>query len=356
MSAAVCKLSVVCPAYEEEEVLPRFHAELCAALLPLAGAYEVEILYVDDGSRDRTLEVLRRLAAGDARVRYLSLSRNFGQQTALTAGLEHARGDVVITLDADLQHPPELIPVLLERWRAGHDVVLTLRQQDQHLSPLKRLTSRSFYRVMRWLSDIEVRAEASDYRLLSRKAVEGLLRLPETHRFLRGMVSWLGFPSTTVVFDVASRGAGRSKYTLWRLLNLAGDGMLSFSKLPLRLPLLLGALVVLLGLGYGAGVLLAAALSAGAPGPGGAVGGWLGHALLVVLLLLGGSILCAVGVVGEYVGRVYEQVKGRPLYLLKESSPLPGAHAGVNGVAARAAEAAAARPGRPRPAGGASAA
>jgi dolichol-phosphate mannosyltransferase len=349
MSGAVPKLSVVCPAFEEEEVLPRFHAELCAALAPLAGGYDVEILYVDDGSRDRTLEVMRRLAASDARVRYLSLSRNFGQQTALTAGLEHAGGDVVITLDADLQHPPELIPVLLGRWREGHDVVLTLRQQDQHLGPFKRFTSRAFYKVMRWLSDIEVRAEASDYRLLSRKAVDGLLRLPETHRFLRGMVSWLGFSSTTVLFEVASRGAGHSKYTLWRLLNLAGDGMLSFSKLPLRLPLVFGALVVLLGLGYAAAAALAALL---APGE---TGGWLGHALLVVLLVLGGSILCAVGVVGEYVGRVYEQVKGRPLYLLKESSPLAPARLGTNGAPA-AAEAPAARPPRSWPAGGASAA
>jgi dolichol-phosphate mannosyltransferase len=260
--------------------------------------------------------------------------------------VEHARGDVVITLDSDLQHPPSLIPILVGRWREGYDVVLTLREQDRHLGPVKRFTSRVFYRVMRWLSDFEVRAEASDYRLLSRKAVDGLLRLPETHRFLRGMVSWLGFRSTTVAFEVASRGAGRSKYDLWRLFNLAGDGMLSFSKLPLRLTLLLGAVVVLLGLAYGAGAALALGL--------GAAKGWLGHAALFALLVLGGSILCGLGVVGEYVGRIYEQVKGRPLYLLKESSPLAPARVGANG--AGPAGEGSGKPYRSWPAGGASAA
>jgi dolichol-phosphate mannosyltransferase len=317
MSAAVCKLSVICPAFEEEEVLPRFHAELCAALARLRGEFEIEILYVDDGSRDRTLAVLRRLAAGDARVRYLSLSRNFGHQAALTAGMEHARGDVVITLDSDLQHPPELIPVLLERWRQGHDVVLTLRRDDPRLGRFKRLTSWAFYRLMHWLSDTEVRAAASDYRLLSRRALDALLRLQETHRFLRGMVNWLGFPTATVPFEPASRGAGVSKYTFRRMLAFAADGMLSFSKLPLRLTLAGGALLFLVGLGYATGAVLAALLGVSA--------NWGYHALLVVLLLVGGAILGALGVVGEYVGRVYEQVKARPLYLVKEASPPAGA-------------------------------
>ena len=311
MNAPVCKLSVVCPAFNEEEVLPRFHAELCAALVPLQREFETEIVYVDDGSRDGTLEVLRRLAASDARVRYLSFSRNFGHQAALTAGLEHARGDVVVSMDSDLQHPPALVPVLLEKWRAGNDLVLTLRQDDPHLSPFKRLSSRAFYRLLRWLSDTEVRAAASDFRLMSRKALDALLQLHETHRFLRGMVNWLGFPTATVPFMPASRAGGVSKYTVRRMLTLALDGMLSFSKVPLRLALLLGVLVFGLGLAAGAYTLAQALFATAASGT---------AVVLTALFLVGGCVLGALGVLGEYVGRVYEQVKGRPHYLLKEVS------------------------------------
>jgi dolichol-phosphate mannosyltransferase len=312
MAVPVVKLSIVCPAFEEEEVLPHFHAELCAALAPLEGDYDLEILYIDDGSRDGTLDYLRHLAATDPRIRYLSFSRNFGQQAALTAGMEHARGDVVITLDSDLQHPPNLIPALLDEWRKGHDVVLTYREDDPRLSHFKRLSSRAFNRVMHWLSETPVSSAASDYRLLSRKAVDALLRLHEKHRFLRGMVNWLGFRTTTVAFHPASRGAGVTKYTLRRMLALAIDAMLSFSKLPLRLSLLLGALLIVLGAGHGTLLLTLALFGHG-------MGGL--QVVLIALFLVGGAILCSLGVVGEYVGRIYEQVKARPLYLLKEASP-----------------------------------
>jgi dolichol-phosphate mannosyltransferase len=313
MSSA-CKVSIVCPAYEEEEVLPRFHAELCDVLAALGPEYDVEVLYIDDGSRDGTLDYLRTLGLADPRVRYLSFSRNFGQQAALTAGLEYAGGDVVITLDSDLQHPPALIPVLLARWREGHDIVLTLREDDPRLGWFKRATSRAFNRVMRWLSETEVRAAASDYRLLSRQAVDCLLQLHETHRFLRGMVNWLGFRTATVSFFPALRGAGVTKYTLRRMTALAVDAMLSFSKLPLRLALGLGLVILCLGTAYGAIVLGRALFDAGPVD-------WAYHLLLAVVLLVGGTTLSALGVVGEYVGRIYEQVKGRPLYLLKEVSP-----------------------------------
>jgi dolichol-phosphate mannosyltransferase len=306
------KLSVVCPAYEEEEVLPCFHAELTAELAKLGPEYDVEILYVDDGSRDRTLPILRMLAAADGRVRYLSLSRNFGHQAALTAGLEHARGDVVICMDSDLQHPPAVIPELLERWQEGHDVVLTLRADDPSLGRLKRLTSAAFYRVMRLLSRTELRASAADFRLMSRRALDALLRLQETHRFLRGLVSWLGFPTATVTFAPAGRGGGVSKYTFRRMLGFAVDGLLSFSNAPLRL--VLGGGVGLLGAGL---LLLLAACGRGVCG---AAVDWGWTSLLAALLLVGGAVLCGLGVVGEYVGRIYEQVKGRPLYLLKETS------------------------------------
>jgi glycosyltransferase involved in cell wall biosynthesis len=311
---AVRKLSVVCPAFEEEDVLPQFHRELAAVLDALAPAYEAEIIFVDDGSRDRTLEVLRGLAAADPRVRYLSFSRNFGHQAAITAGLEIATGDAIVTLDSDLQHPPSLIPTLLAKWEEGYDLVLTQREDNQRLSFVKRLTSWGFYQLMRCLSETDVRASASDYRLLSRKALDGLLQLRETHRFLRGMVGWLGFSAATVTFQVADRGAGISKFTTRRLAAYALDALLSFSKVPLRLSIVLGLFVFLLGLGWG-GYALARALFASGP----VDGGWM--VVLVALHLIGGCILCSLGLVGEYVGRVYEQVKGRPLYVLKETSP-----------------------------------
>jgi dolichol-phosphate mannosyltransferase len=314
MAMSVLKVSIVCPAYEEEEVLPRFHAALRTALAPLEGYYEFEILYVDDGSRDRTLEVLHEMARQDPRVRFLSFSRNFGHQAALTAGLEHATGDAVISMDSDLQHPPELIPVLLEKWRQGNDIVVTLRQDDPRLGLVKRLTSRLFYSVMRWLSDTEVRVAASDFRLLSRKALDALLQLRESHRFLRGLVSWLGFPTATVPFAPASRAGGVSKYTFRKMLNFAVDGMLSFSRLPLRLALMLGAASLALAAFTGVWS-IGEAIFAETPVD------WSLRLVLLAVLGVGGCTLACLGIVGEYVGRVYEQVKGRPLYLLKDASP-----------------------------------
>jgi dolichol-phosphate mannosyltransferase len=312
MSSPACTLSIVCPAFEEAEVLPRFHAELAKVLSTLQPEYDIEIIYIDDGSRDGTLAVLHQLAAADPRVRYLSLSRNFGQQVALTAGLEHSRGDVVISMDSDLQHPPTLIPALLQKYHEGYDVVLTLRDEDPRLSVFKRLSSRVFYQLMRWVSETEIRAAVSDFRLLSRKAVDGLLQLQETHRFMRGLVNWVGFRTTLVSFAPACRGGGATKYTVRRMLALAFDGMLSFSKVPLRLSLFLGLAIILLGLGQGTWAILQALFSSATA---------LGlHLALTSLYLLGGCILCSVGIVGEYVGRIYEQVKGRPMYLLRDSS------------------------------------
>jgi dolichol-phosphate mannosyltransferase len=308
-------LSIVCPAYQEEEVLPLFHAGLAGALEPLGRDFQIEIVYVDDGSSDGTLGVLRRLAAQDPRVRYLSLSRNFGHQAALTAGLEHATGDVTVSLDSDLQHPPALIPALVERWRQGFDIVLTVREDTEEVGWFKRASSRWFYRLLAQVSDTEVRAAASDFRLLSRPALDALLRLREAHRFLRGMVNWLGFRVSAVPFRVAPRAAGRSRYTLGRMLRLAADGMLSFSRAPLRLPLFFGA--GYLGLGLLHALALVVLTLAGRSFS------WLGQGALLALLLLGGLLLCSVGVLGEYVGRIYEQVKQRPLYLVKEASAMP---------------------------------
>jgi dolichol-phosphate mannosyltransferase len=306
------KISIVAPAYEEQEALPFFHEELLRVVNGLGKEYEVEILYVDDGSRDGTLSLLQSWAGSDPRVRYLSFSRNFGHQAAVTAGLEHARGAAVITLDSDLQHPPELIPVMLDKWRLGFDVVATVRGEDPNLSWFKRNSSRAFYKVMGLLSDTEVRPAAADFRLMSRRVVRELLRLRESHRFLRGLVQWLGFRTAEIHFQPAPRAGGRSKFTLRRLVAFACDALVSFSRLPLRLPLALGAVAVVAGLVQGVGAVVRSLL---AP----AAGDGLTLFLLSSLYLMGGALLCGLGVVGEYVGRIYEEVKGRPLYVLKET-------------------------------------
>jgi glycosyltransferase involved in cell wall biosynthesis len=311
MSERRILLSVVCPAYEEEEALPHFHAELMRVLDGLEADYVIEVIYVDDGSLDGTLEVLRSMTGADQRVRYLSLSRNFGHQAALSAGLEHARGDIVITMDADLQHPPQVIPKLIAEWEAGADLVITIRADDPTLKWSKRFASRAFYKVLRWMSGTEMRPSAADFRLMTRKTVAALLSLKETHRFVRGLVQWLGFNCKEVRFEPRHRIAGRSKYTLGKQLTLGLDGILSFSKLPLRLVLGFGLGMVGLGLcGALATVVGLASGSMSNPSL------WV---LLSAMTLIGGAVLFGLGIVGEYVARIYEQVKQRPAYLLKET-------------------------------------
>ena len=313
MSVPLPRLSIVCPAYQEEDVLPQFHAALTLVLEELAQDYESEIVYVDDGSIDGTLDVMRQLATADSRVRYLSLSRNFGGQAAFTAGLEHATGDVVVSMDSDLQHPPSFVPALLEGWKQGFDVVLTERFDSPDLTWFRRISSRGFYWILSHISDREAHHTASDFRLLSRPALNALLSLRESHRYLRGMVNWVGFRVTKLSFQAAPRAGGHSRYTLGRLVRLAADGILSFSSFPLRLPLFPGLASVGLGLFYGLGAILTGLISGG-------LSLWPIHLLLSTMLLLGGMILCSLGILGEYTGRIFEQVKQRPAYLLKESN------------------------------------
>jgi glycosyltransferase involved in cell wall biosynthesis len=311
MSTDMPLLSVVSPAFNEADGLPHFHAALAAVMDGLSG-YRVEILYVDDGSRDNTLGVLRRLATEDGRVRYLSLSRNFGNQAALTAGLEHATGDAVVSLDCDLQHPPSLIPALVAEWRAGCDVVVAIRAEgsDRTQGWFKRTMSGMFHRILRRWGNLDVRVEASDYRLLSRRAVDALVRLGESHRYLRGLVQWLGFPTAEVPFHTAPRVAGSSRFTLRRLARLAFDGLFSFSRAPLRLTVAGGLIAVAISF-----VASTAAIIARPPELSMV-------ALMIAIHVIGGSLLVAVGVLGAYVARIFEQCKGRPLYVLKEASPL----------------------------------
>jgi dolichol-phosphate mannosyltransferase len=318
MNGPLPLVSIVCPAYLEEEGLPIFHEHLVGVLQSLENRFRFEIIYVDDGSSDRTLEVMQSLAARDPRVGFLSLSRNFGQQAALTAGLEHARGDAVISMDADLQHPPEIIPQLLAEWQAGFEVVITIRAEDDRLGWFKRFSSKVFYRLMKWFSDTEIRFAASDFRLLSRQALQGLLELQERHRFVRGLVQWIGFPIKEIGFRPNERCAGVTKYTLRRMLRLAGDGLFSFSRAPLRAPLWAGA--VFIGLSLLHALLAVVGLAQGAATP-----AW--HYLLLIMTLGIGSLLFSLGIVGEYLGRIHEQVKGRPIYLLKECRLQPLADA-----------------------------
>ncbi len=304
-------LSVVSPAFNEEAGLPHFHAALAAILDQLSGQCRAEIVYVDDGSRDGTLAVLRRLAIEDGRVRYLSLSRNFGNQAALTAGLEHAAGDAVVTMDSDLQHPPTVIPTLVAKWREGHDVVLTVRADgsDRTQNWFKRNASTMFHDLLRRWSNLDVRPGASDFRLLSRRAVDNLLRLGESHRYVRGLVQWLGFPAAAVPFETAPRFAGVSRYTLGRLMRLAFDGLLSFSRMPLRLTIGVGLAAVGISFAVSSGLGLVYGIDPVTAG------------VLLAIHVVGGSVLAAVGVLGAYVVRIYEESKRRPLYVLKESWP-----------------------------------
>lgn len=306
-------LSIVCPAYNEDEVLPHFHQALSDALRILDADYRIEIIYADDGSNDRTPEIVRSIAADDPRVRFVILSRNFGHQAALTAGMDRARGDAVVTLDSDLQHPPRLIPRLVELWRRGFDVVQTIRDEDRRLGWLKCRASTAFYRLLRRCSSIEVRAAASDYRLLSRRAVDDLLRMRESHRYLRGMVQWLGYPTAEVRFEPGERLAGRSKYTLRKMIRLALDGLCSFSRVPLRLPITVGLLVTALS-----GVATAAV----------ALLRHLDPLVAIVLLGLHGmgmSVLLSLASLGEYVGRIHDESKRRPLYISRADSDSDGA-------------------------------
>ena len=306
-------LSVVVPVMNEADCLGRLYAELVSVCAPLP--YRLELVFVDDGSTDRTLEVLAGLRRADGRVCYLSLSRNFGHQAALTAGLEHASGDVVVMMDGDLQHPPAVIPELLAKHAEGYDVVNTLRRETEGIGPVKRLLSAGFYRVFNWLSSLRIAPGGADFRLMSRRAVDALNSLPEAHRFLRGLVPWIGFRQAAVEFDAPRRFAGRSKYDFWRSMRLALEGITAHSLYPLRRAALFGCVVALASALFGAYAIARHVLV------GDTVPGW--TSLLVCTLFFGGCQLLVAGLLGEYVGRTLEQVKGRPRYVLRESAGFP---------------------------------
>lgn len=305
-------LSVVVPCFNEEEAVEHTYRAIKDVLLSLTG-FEHEIIFVDDGSADETLPRLNQLMARDPAVRALSLSRNFGHQIALAAGLDAAVGDAVVMLDADLQHPPTLIPELVACWRQGADVVSAIRQETAGESWFKRMTSRQFYRVLNALSNTKVPAGAADFCLLSHRVCVSLRDMPERHRFLRGLISWVGYPRAFVPYVAPRRAMGKTKYSFVKMLALALDAVFSFSAEPLRLALRTGVVVAFGGFVYLAWTLIYGYLISGlVPGYASLIG---------VTLILGGFQLIFIGLVGQYLSRVFDEVKGRPLYLLKQEPP-----------------------------------
>jgi polyisoprenyl-phosphate glycosyltransferase len=307
------KLSVVIPVYNESEVIAEFHAQLTEVLDTLEN--ESTIWYVDDGSEDDTAALLDALALSDPRVRILCLSRNFGHQAALTCGLDHADGDVIITMDGDGQNPPEIIPEMLSLYNAGYDIVITQRQTATDETIFKKLSSSLFYRLINRIGNLDITPNAADFRLLSRQVVEGLKSMPEYHRFLRGMISWAGFKSVILPYTPKARLGGESKYTFKKMLKLAGDAIFSFSLVPLRIGLAIGGLFYLLAL-IEAIYVLSFWMTGNQPQ---LEPGW--SSLMFMLLIVGGTLTTVVSFIGIYVGHIFQEVKNRPIYLVKDKVP-----------------------------------
>lgn len=304
-------LSVIVPVYNEQEVLPVFHERLVTALTELN--YAIEIVYINDGSMDATLAFLEELYGKDARVALVDLSRNFGKEIALTAGLHKAQGDAVVVIDADLQDPPELIPQLVKEWENGYDVIYARRTQRKGETWLKKASAASFYRVIQRLSKVRIPEDTGDFRLLSRRAVEALNTLSEQHRFMKGLFAWIGYKQKAVYYDRDPRFAGKSKWNYWKLWNFAIDGITSFTTAPLKFATYIGFFTAFVAFVYGS-YMLVRTLFFGNPVPG-------YPSLIVIILFLGGIQLMAIGVVGEYVGRIFTETKQRPLYFLNEYKP-----------------------------------
>ncbi|MER5684319.1 glycosyltransferase family 2 protein [Streptomyces sp. NPDC002205] len=302
-------ISLVVPCFNEEEILERFHARATDEMSRLG--HDFQLVYVDDGSADRTLPILEGLAAADPRIRYLSFSRNFGKEAAMLAGLQHADGDVVVIMDADLQHPPELVGRMLEEHSHGYDQVIARRNRKGD-RVTRTLGARAYYALINRLVDVELVDGVGDFRLLSRRTVDAVLELTEYNRFSKGLFAWVGFRTTTFGYENAVREKGSSAWTIGKLLNYGLDGLLSFNNKPLRAALYLGMVLMSVAFAYAAWI-VGVALVKGVDTPGYVT-------LIVVVTALAGVQMVIVGVVGEYVGRIYYEVKRRPHFLVKASN------------------------------------
>jgi polyisoprenyl-phosphate glycosyltransferase len=301
--------SLVIPVYNEESTIPELYRRVSAVMDSLDGSSE--LILINDGSRDRSLELLRELYSQDPRVVYLSLSRNFGHQIAVTAGLNFTRGRAIIILDADLQDPPELIPTMLELWRDGYQVVYAQRTKRQRETIFKKFTAYVFYRLLQQLADVDIPTDTGDFCLMDRQVVDILNKMPERDRYIRGLRSWVGFQQTAVQFERDPRFAGDVKYTLAQTLGLAINGLVSFSRVPLRLSTYLGLFSALVAIGMAILVLYWRIVAPQSVLTGLAT-------ITIAIFFLGAVQLVSIGILGEYIGRIYEEVKGRPLYTLAE--------------------------------------
>lgn len=299
--------SVIVPCYNEEEVIRETHKRLTKTMREMGEPYE--ILYVDDGSRDDTAEILRELSDEDKNVRAILFARNAGHQSAVTAGLDYATGDAIVIIDADLQDPPEVIPLMAEKWRNGAQVVFGQRKKRDGETAFKKITASVYYKILAWMTGGMVPRDTGDFRLVDRKAADVIRGMPEHNRFLRGMFAWAGFKQEAVLYDRDKRFAGTTEYTLKKMLKLAADGIFSFSMKPLKFITLLG--LGFLGISGLIFLILLIALIFG-----GGSGLWW---LAMLMLLCTGCVLSALGIVGEYIARIYDESRGRPLYIVTET-------------------------------------
>ena len=301
-------LSIVAPCYNEEDVIDIFLEKIFAVLQQLGRSYE--IVFVNDGSKDNTLEILKQKAKEYASVRVITLSRNFGKEAALSAGLDMAHGEVVVPIDVDLQDPPELILEFVKKYEEGYDVVVGKRIDRTTDSTAKRVSAETFYKLHNKISDIEIPHNVGDYRLMSRRVVEELKKLPETQRFMKGIFAWLGFKTAVVEYKRESRAAGETSFNGWKLWNFALDGITSFSTAPLRVWLYVGIVLAAISFLYGSWIILKT-LIFGVDAPGYA-------SMITVILFLGGIQLMGIGILGEYIGRIYLESKNRPVYIIED--------------------------------------
>ena len=299
------KTSIILPVYNEAENIPLLYEELVKVCNT-----ETEFIFVDDGSKDNTFKEIHRLSTLDKRVKCISLSRNFGHQNALMAGMENAKGDQIVLMDGDLQHPPSLIPVLLNKLNEGFDLVITKRSRTAEINGAKRFFSKLFYTFINYISETRIEPNAADFRAFNRKVLESVLQFKERDLFLRGIFSWIGFHSTTLEFEAPARQFGKTKYSFTTMMRLAWKGTTSFSFKPLRIALLFGSLLSLASFAFGAYALLAYFR-------GNTIPGW--ASLIIAVMILGGTQLLAIGLLGEYIAKLFTESKKRPLYLVRDS-------------------------------------
>lgn len=303
-------LTVIVPAYNEQEVLLEFHGRMSAVCDQLASHFDTELLYVNDGSSDRTQELINQLCQQDARVSAIELSRNFGKEAAMTAGFDHAKGDAVVIIDADLQDPPELIVEMVHHWQAGYDVVYAQRTVRDGESWLKKTTASAFYRLIGRIAKVNIPKDTGDFRLMSRRAVDSLNLLREQHRFMKGLFAFVGYPQKALLYHRDARAAGESKFNFWKLWNFALEGITSFTIAPLKMASYIGVTTAVAAFVYGLYVVLKT-LIVGETVPG-------YPSLMVAILFMGGVQLLFIGILGEYMGRVYNETKARPLYFIHQ--------------------------------------